>query len=93
MRTVSLAAVIAAATVACSGDIVRPAPASQRPSLALAPAPTEAEAERARKFLAWAGAQIPAAAAPLPPPSKPPASPWAELAHAMFNLKEFIFLR
>jgi cytochrome c553 len=41
--------------------------------------PTESETERARSFVASLG--------------EPSAAAWAEFAHALFNMKEFIFLR
>ena len=47
---------------------------------ALGRPPTAEESGRARSFLTWTAAEGTAA-------------PWAELAHAMFNLKEFIFIR
>ncbi|MSU68646.1 MAG: hypothetical protein CK548_04955 [Opitutia bacterium] len=57
---------------------------------ALARPPTAAEIERSQRFVEWAAAQD------SPTPSGKSAAapgPWADLAHAVFNLKEFIFIR
>jgi hypothetical protein len=53
---------------------------------ALARPPTAAEIERSRRFLIWAAE--PDASDPAPAAT----APWADLAHALFNLKEFIFI-
>ena len=53
---------------------------------ALARPPTAPELDRSLRFLAWAAAPDPSNPTPAAP------APWADLAHALFNLKEFIFI-
>jgi hypothetical protein len=56
---------------------------------ALARPPTAAELERSQRFVAWAAEPD----SPTPAgQSAAAAAPWADLAHALFNLKEFIFI-
>jgi hypothetical protein len=56
---------------------------------ALARPPTAADLERSLRFVAWAAE--PDASAPADKKAAATA-PWADLAHALFNLKEFIFI-
>ena len=56
---------------------------------ALARPPTAAELERSQRFVAWAA--TPDSPTPAGQSAAAPA-PWADLAHALFNLKEFIFI-
>ena len=61
---------------------------------ALARPPTAVEIERSQRFLEWSSTQNTAASPPSAVPSPPAApAPWADLAHAVFNLKEFVFIR
>jgi hypothetical protein len=56
---------------------------------ALARPPSAAELERSLRFVAWAAE--PEASAPADRKAAATA-PWADLAHALCNLKEFIFI-